>query len=62
MNTNINISTGFTLFYVLYSTEVALPIDHALLAPPMSIAISHVATIRQIVQDACATIAKAQQA
>ena len=30
MNTTINVSTGFTLFYMLYSTQVALPIDHAL--------------------------------
>ena len=46
MNTTINVSTGFTTFYMLYGTQVALPIDHALLAPPTSEATSHVANIK----------------
>ena len=62
MNTTINISTGFTPFYILCSTQVALPIDYALPAPPTSVATSHVATMKQIVQEAHATMAKAQQA
>ena len=41
---------------------MVLPIDHALLAPPRSVATSHVANIKQIVQEACATMARAQQA
>ena len=45
MNTIIIVSTGFTLFYMLYGTQVALLIDHALLAPPTSVATSHVANI-----------------
>ena len=43
MNTTINVSTGFTPFYMLYGTQVALPIDYALPAPPTSVATSHVA-------------------
>ena len=61
MNTTINVSTGFTLFYTLYSTWVALPIDHALLAPPMSVATSHAADMKLIVQEAHAAM-EAQQA
>ena len=41
---------------------MALPIDHALPAPPMSVATSHVENIKQIVQEAHATMARAQQA
>ena len=52
MNTTINVSTGFTPFYMLYGTQVALPIDHALPVPPMSVATSHVANMKQIVQEA----------
>ena len=62
MNTTINVSIGFTPFYMLYGTQVALPIDHILPAPPTSIATSHVANMKQIVQEAHATMAKAQQA
>ena len=62
MNTTINISIGFTLFYILYGIQVALPIDYALLAPAMSVATSHVATMKLIMQEACATMKKAQQA
>ena len=62
MNTTINVSTGFTLLQMLYSTQVALPIDHALPALLASVATSHVANIKQIVQEARATMAKAQQA
>ena len=58
MNTTINVYTGFTLFYILYGTKVALPIDHALMAPPMSVATSHVAIIKQIVQEAYAAMAR----
>ena len=39
---------------------MALPIHHAFPDPPMSIATSHVATMKQIVQEAHATMAKAQ--
>ena len=46
MNTTINVSIGFTLFYILYGTQVALPIDHALPAPPTSVATSHVANMK----------------
>ena len=46
MNTTINVSTGFTPFHILYSFKVALPIDHVLLDPPMSVATSHVATVK----------------
>ena len=46
MNTTINISTGFTPFYILYGTQVALPIDHALLALPMSVATFYVANMK----------------
>ena len=46
MNTTLNISTGFTPFYMLHGTQVALPIDHVLLAAPMSVATSHVATMK----------------
>ena len=46
MNTTINISTGFTPFYMLYGTEVALPIGHALPAPLISVATSHVAIMK----------------
>ena len=46
MNTTIDVSTAFTLFYILYGTQVALPIDHALLAPSMSVATSHVANMK----------------
>ena len=46
MNTTINVSTGFNLFYMLYGTQVALPIDYALPAPPTSVATSHVATMK----------------
>ena len=45
MNTTIDVFTGFTPFYMLYGTQVALPIDHALPAPPTSVATSHVATM-----------------
>ena len=62
MNTTINISTCFTLFCMLYSTQVASPIDHVLLAPPISVATSHVANMKKIVQEACTTIEKVQQA
>ena len=62
INSAINISTGFTPFYMLYGAQVALPIDHALLDPPMSVATSYVAAMRKIVQDAHAAMAKAQQA
>ena len=41
---------------------MALPIDYALPAPPTSIATSHAAIIKQIVQEAHTTMAKAQQA
>ena len=47
---------------MLYDTQVALPIDHALPTPPTSVATSHVANMKWIVQDACATRAKEQQA
>ena len=60
MNTTINVSIGFTPFYILYITQVALSIDHVLLSPPTSVATSHVANMKQIVQEACATMAKAQ--
>ena len=46
MNNTISVSTGFTLFYILYGTQVALPIDHALPAPLTSVGTSHVATMR----------------
>ena len=46
MNTTINVSTGFTPFYLLYGTQVAFPIDHALLAPPTSVATSHAANMK----------------
>ena len=62
MNTTINVPTGFTPFYILYGTQVALPTDHALPAPPTSAATSHIATMKQIVQEASAAISKAQQA
>ena len=62
MNTTIIVSTGFTPFYILYGIQVALPIDHAFLAPLTNIATSHVANMKQIVQEAHATMAKAQQA
>ena len=62
MNTTISVSTGFTLFYILYSTQVALPIDNSFLALPMSVATSYVANMKQIVQEAYAAIAKAEQA
>ena len=41
---------------------MALPIDHALPDPPTSVATSYVANMKQIVQEAHATMAKAQQA
>ena len=41
---------------------MALPIDHALLAPPISVATSYVANMKQIVQEAHAAMAKALQA
>ena len=47
---------------MLYGTQVALPIDHAFPALPTSVATSHVANIKQIVQEASAAIVKAQQA
>ena len=47
---------------MLYGTQVALPIDHALLAPPMSVATSHVENMKKIVQEAHAAMSKAQQA
>ena len=62
MNTTINVSTGFTPFYILYGTQVALPIDYTFPAPSTSVATSHVANMKQIVQEAHATMAKAQQA
>ena len=46
MNTIINVSIGFTPFYILYGTQVALPIDHALLAPLISVATSHIANMK----------------
>ena len=58
----INISTGLTPFYMLYGTQLALPIDHAFLAPPTSVITSHVANMKQIVQDSHTAMAKAQQA
>ena len=60
INVTINVTTGFTPFYMLYGTQVALPIDHALPDPPTSVATSHVATMKQIVQEAQTTMAKAQ--
>ena len=45
---------------MLYSTQVALPIDHTLPAPPTSVANSHVENMKKIVQEACTTIAKEQ--
>ena len=45
-----------------YSTQVALPIDHALPAPPTSVATSNIENMKQIIQEAHATISKAQQA
>ena len=62
MNTTLNISTGFTTFYMLHGNQVALPIDHALPAPPTSIATPHVANMKQIVQEAQTAMAKALQA
>ena len=62
MNTTTNVTTGFTPFYILYGTQVDLPIDHALLAPFLSIATSHIANMKQIVQEAHVTMAKIQQA
>ena len=47
---------------MLYGTQVALPIDHALPAPPTSVATSHVENMKKIVQEACTTMAKVQQA
>ena len=47
---------------MLYGTQVVLPIDHALLAPFTSVATSHVENMKQIIQGACATMEKAQQA
>ena len=46
MNITINISTGFTLFYILYGTEVALPIDHVLLASLTSVATFYIANMK----------------
>ena len=46
MNTIVNVSTGFNPFYILYGTQVALPIDHALPAPPMSVGTSHIANMK----------------
>ena len=46
MNTTISISIGFTPFYMLYGTRVALPIDHALPAPLMSVTTPHVTTMK----------------
>ena len=46
MNTTIIVSTGFIPFYMLYGTQVALPIDHALPAPPMSVATPHVENMK----------------
>ena len=60
INTTINVSTGFTSFYILYGTQVVLPIDHVFPAPPTSLATSHVSNMKQIVQEACAAMAKAQ--
>ena len=60
MNTTINVSTGFAPFYILYSTQVDVSIYHALLAPPTSVATSHVDHMKKIVQEACATMAKAK--
>ena len=62
MNTTINVSTGFTPFYMLYGTQVALPIDHALSAPPISIDTSHVANMKKIVQEIHTTMAKEKKA
>ena len=62
MNTIIIVSIGFTPFYMLYGTQVGLPIDHAFLAPPTTLATSHVANMKQIVQEAFTTMEKAQQA
>ena len=59
MNTTVNASTGFTPFHMLYGSEVALPIDHALPAPHMSVAKSHVASVEKLVQEARAAMAKA---
>ena len=39
---------------------MALPIDHALPAPPTSAATSHVENMKRVVQEAHATMAKAQ--
>ena len=46
---------------MLYSTQVALPIYYVLPAPPTSVATSHVANMKQIVQETHADMAKAQQ-
>ena len=62
INTTIHVSIGFTPFYMLYGTQVALPTDHTLLAPPTSVATSHVANVKKIVQESFAATAKAQQA
>ena len=62
MDTTINVSTGFISFYILYGTQIALPIDHALPAPLISVATSHVPNMKQIVQEARTTMAKAQWA
>ncbi len=59
MNTTVNASTGFTPFHMLYGSEVALPIDHALPATHTSVAKSHVAKMRALVQEARAAMAKA---
>ena len=47
---------------MLYNIQVALPIDHALPAPPTSVATSHIENMEKIVKEAHAAMAKAQQA
>ena len=44
---------------MLYGTQVALPIDPSFPASPTSLATSHVESMKKLVQEARATMAKA---